>query len=283
MRAALLLALLPATSFAETLDFEGLYCAGGSFLRIDDVTGDPYLYEEDGYVFTEVSANYGFNRFCDGSSQYGDVGNTSMYNNTPAGITRLERADGAPFAMDSINLSELNGGTVASVTFTGTTSAGATVTTTFTIDGIAFAEETFAFPGDFTDLVKVEWTQDSPYHRFNDIEVSSGGASPTISAYGSCPGGGSAVVQIFGATPGATVAVARSTSLGSFTIPGGGCAGTPLGLSSPSLIGFYTADGSGTVVLTPPSLPPGACGTNLQAVDLSACATTNVTQLIALP
>lgn len=103
-----------------------------------------------------------------------------------------------------------------------------------------------------------------------------GNGGPTLSKSGSCPG--ATTVTVTGATPGGPVALAMSASTGSFVIPGGGCAGTVLGLASPALVAVLGANGAGTASISG-NLPAGLCGRWLQAVDLNSCGTTNTLQL----
>jgi hypothetical protein len=88
---------------------------------------------------------------------------------------------------------------------------------------------------------------------------------------GNCPG--SATVTITNATPGGMVALVYGPA-GSFTVPGGPCGGLLLDVSSPTLAGVFAADSSGVVTLSR-TLPPGACGLTLQAVDASTCQVSN--------
>ena len=90
---------------------------------------------------------------------------------------------------------------------------------------------------------------------------------------GACPGPVS--VQISGLTPGGQVAVARANAAGNFAIPVGGCAGTQLGLRSPSLLYQTAAPNNGTLSVRP-TLAAGFCGSLLQAIDLTTCAVSNV-------
>lgn len=88
---------------------------------------------------------------------------------------------------------------------------------------------------------------------------------------GTCPG--PVTVTITGATPGGGIAVAYGDA-GSFTLPGGACAGQVLDISAPTLAGVFVADASGNVTLSQ-VLPPWACGLTLQAVDVSTCDVSN--------
>ncbi|MHC4823232.1 MAG: hypothetical protein ACYTEP_04350 [Planctomycetota bacterium] len=100
----------------------------------------------------------------------------------------------------------------------------------------------------------------------------------SLSVTGSCPG--TISIDVTNATPVGQVAVVRSGSAGSFTVPGGPCAGTVLGLNSPVLLVTLTADAVGDASVSG-AAPAAACGAFLQAVDLSTCGTTTVEQVPA--
>lgn len=101
-----------------------------------------------------------------------------------------------------------------------------------------------------------------------------GGAPPsfTLVKSGSCPG--ATTLTTSNGTPGGVVALAYGLP-GSFNIPVGGCAGTVLGLSGPTLAAFLNANGSGSASLSF-NAPTGACGKSVQCLDLSTCDTSNV-------
>lgn len=274
MRVIFALALAcPSAALAQTIDFEALETTVPSFIRIDDVTGDPFRYDEDGFVLRDLTASYGFYRWGIGSPQYIANGSTNMYNNGPGAFTQLTRAGGGTFSLASIDIAELNGAHIVPVTFVGTRADGSVVTFTAITDGIAYVPETFTFPVSFQDLVEVQWTQDAPYHTFDNIVT---GDSFGLDVDATCPAGGAATVRWRNGTPGGTVALIRATGTGSFTIPAGGCSGTQLGLQgNVSLVGTYASSpaGSGNLAF---NLPAGACGRYLQAVDLNTCATSGV-------
>ncbi|MHC4837232.1 MAG: hypothetical protein ACYTF3_03470 [Planctomycetota bacterium] len=93
---------------------------------------------------------------------------------------------------------------------------------------------------------------------------------------GSCPG--PITISVTGATPGAQVALAWSLNAGSSSVPGGACGGTALGLAAPNLLTILVADASGQAAFAA-NAPSSACGVFLQAVDLGACAASDVEQL----
>lgn len=100
-----------------------------------------------------------------------------------------------------------------------------------------------------------------------DDHTYDGGSGMSLIIQGLCPG--PMQLTLSGATPGGSVALAYGP-LGSFTIPSGPCIGTVLGLSGPTLAGFFTADAAGGISLgfTPPA---GLCGLSVQAVDMTTC------------
>lgn len=92
---------------------------------------------------------------------------------------------------------------------------------------------------------------------------------------GTCPGATSLAVA--GATPGGTVLL-LSGPAGSTTRGGPPCAGLTLAIAPPTLRAARTADGAGAVALSF-NAPAGACGATVQAVDVAACAVSNVVVL----
>lgn len=269
MRAAVLALLVPfAPAYAQTIDFEALQTPTPSAVRIDDVTGDPYQYEEDGFLVEDISRIFGLYRWGRGTQQYMANGSTNLFNNGPGGITRVSRVDGSAFSLAAIDLAELSGFGAAPVTFVGTRSDGSVVTHAVAIDGLAFHPETFLFPAAFHDLVNVEWEEEAPYHTFDNIEIGPG-FGLTVTA--TCPAGGPATFTWSNGTPSGDVALVRGVRPGAFTVPSGRCAGATLGVrGGVGLIGVYRSDASGdgtqSVVL-----PLGACGRYVEALDLTSC------------
>lgn len=158
--AAAIAALSIGGAHAAVIDFQSLE-------HVDNVNKDEgFTYSEDGFTLTEENMNQGFHTFGTLESRYS--GSTALFNDTIGGVTKLVKDGGGVFDLNSIDLAELNGNRVATVTFTGNLSGGGTVTQSFTLDGNAFAPETFSFVG-FTNLVSVTWGQDSPFHQFDNI------------------------------------------------------------------------------------------------------------------
>jgi len=160
---------------AVVIDFDSLTGSGDVYRG--------FTYVEDGYTLSNL-ASLNFRSVHPGSSRY--TGSVSFFNATVSGVTQMTRTagGGGPFDLLSIDLAELNASKVADVKFTGNLSGGGTVTQTFTLDGIAFAVETFDFTG-FTNLQSVTWVQQSPYHQFDNIVVQNAIPEPsTLAALG---------------------------------------------------------------------------------------------------
>ncbi len=102
-----------------------------------------------------------------------------------------------------------------------------------------------------------------------------GPSGPSLTVTGTCPG--PVTLDIAGATPFGGVALAYGPA-GSFSIPSGGCAGTSLDIGSPTLATILGADAGGGVSFAV-TLPAGACGLTVQAVDLGSCAVSNAAVL----
>ncbi len=101
-------------------------------------------------------------------------------------------------------------------------------------------------------------------------------AQATLTVTGTCPG--SITIDVSGATPFGPVILASSPTPGPFLVTGGPCAGTLLGLASPSIFKTATLGPSGSASTTL-TAPAAACGLNLQLVDLAACTASNVATL----
>ncbi len=104
---------------------------------------------------------------------------------------------------------------------------------------------------------------------------------PQLDVTSSCPDGGPITVAWQYATPADEVALLYSRSLGSTIIPPGQpCAGTPLGLGPRALqIAWRGDSGDQGMRSINGAAGPGACGGNLQLLDLHTCTTSNTRQL----
>jgi len=149
---------LPAQ--AVTIDFQSLQ---------HDDTAQTYhgtTYTEDGFTLSAVSL------YSNGTMNPYYQGSTALFFGNQGTIGTLTADNGSAFDLTSIDLAEMDPGT-ATVTFTGHLLGGGTVSQSFTLDGIGGGSgfETFVFSG-FTNLTHVDWTNESPFHQFDNIVVS---------------------------------------------------------------------------------------------------------------
>jgi PEP-CTERM motif len=126
-----------------------------------------------------------------GALRFDYGGEPSLVAGTGQSLIELSRVDGGMFSLDSIDLAELpNGqrledGTVValpalgpfSITFTGITVSGKTVSTTAIVDPFP-SLVTFEFPKEFHNLLSVSWQQGAGgigpglgTHQFSDIRL----------------------------------------------------------------------------------------------------------------
>jgi hypothetical protein len=161
---------------AVIIDFESLEQNNGTINSVG------FSYTEDGFTLDNLSLPFPFSVFGTQGSSF--PGSTALFNNTINGITRLTQNAGGLFDINSIQLTSLNGDESVTVNFTGTKADSSTVTQSFTTDSILSTLETFTFDSSFTDLVSVEWLQISPFHQFDNINVtpSNGETVPEPSA-----------------------------------------------------------------------------------------------------
>lgn len=101
---------------------------------------------------------------------------------------------------------------------------------------------------------------------------------PRLQLAGACPG--SMTLTFTGGTPRSRIGILIAADTGSFTIPGGPCRGTVLGLSSRGLqiVATPLTDGDGRFEFSR-NVGTAVCGRFLQAVDGPTCVTTNVVQI----
>lgn len=97
----------------------------------------------------------------------------------------------------------------------------------------------------------------------------------TLTVTGACPG--PVTIDVAGATGASSVALVYGAA-GSFTVPGGACAGLVLDIASPS-VGAILATGPGGDASASVTLPGAACGLTLQAVDIAGCSASNAVVL----
>ena len=140
----------------------------------------------------------------------------------------------------------------------------------------------FGFVSDARDITRVVIGNNGgffgfDFDNFTYDEVGAGGF--TLGLTGSCPG--TLTIRWSNATPSSTMGIVFANSTGNYTIPGGPCGGTTLGLGSAGLQlvrTLSTGSGSGQVN---GNAGTAACGHYLQlvVVDGSPCSTSNTAQI----
>jgi hypothetical protein len=100
----------------------------------------------------------------------------------------------------------------------------------------------------------------------------------SVRVVGACPG--PVTLQLSGFTPRANVALAKSSTTGSFGPTRGACAFeiSWLGTAGLSVIGTFRMDNTGAASI-PATLPAPACGAFLQGLELSTCTFSNLGQV----
>jgi len=154
---------------AVTIDFQSLAAPGTSW----EFPTSPYT--EDGFQLDAVNSNFA-------SAQTGNVGwyagSTSLFNNSPGGLTTLTKIGGGGFDLNSIELSEVSTeypGSVT-VTFTGTKLDNSLVNQSFILDEV-FGFQTFAFSASFLGVKQVDWAQSPQYHQFDNVVLNADAAA----------------------------------------------------------------------------------------------------------
>ena len=146
---------------AVIIDFQSLEQAG------DDVVNVGTTYAEDGFTFTQGAGDpFPFAVYGTAEARY--PGSTALFNNTVNGSIILTKDGGGLFSISSIDLANLNIPINTSVTFTGTYADATTTQQIFNFDSFG-ALSTFAFNPSFTGLSSLQWTQDSPFHQFDNL------------------------------------------------------------------------------------------------------------------
>lgn len=173
--------LVVATLFAgdaraTVIDFESIPACTPPYPGLFSWCDVGLTHSEDGFVLTAIgSAPAPFLSFGTTDPRY--AGSKTLYNANDLGITRLARDGGGLFGITSIDLATDARFASAPITFVGTLADGfSTVQRSFEITSGALS--TFALPNTFEGLLKLEWTQVSPYHQFDNIVVTAAGAVP---------------------------------------------------------------------------------------------------------
>lgn len=171
--ASLIIALsLSICANAAVIDFQSLE-------HIDNVAGyHGFSYAEDGFTLNALEPHpLGTQLHTFGTLMPRYRGSTALIDGEGGGVIELVSNSGSIFNLYSIDIAELNypqPSEVTNITFTGEYFNGGIVSQTFTLDGfygVGFGFETFNFQG-FTGLTRVTWTQEDPYHQFDNIYVS---------------------------------------------------------------------------------------------------------------
>lgn len=142
------------------------------------------------------------------------------------------------------------------------------------------------YPGVMADLASVggQAAVEMRFHYFgydahswaiDNVVVDQGTpVGPALAILGSCPGALQAAASNM--TPGGPVIFAYSTAAGSYTVPGGPCAGLTVPMASPTKVATVMADGSGNASLNG-SVGAAACGVvTVVAVDGASCTASNL-------
>lgn len=163
--------IVASAANAAVIDFQSLEQNNGS---ANDVGSS---YSEDGFTLTQVPGGQPFPFAVFGTLESRYAGSTALFNNTIGGGTRLTRDGGGTFSISSIDLANLNGPGNVTVNFIGTYADASTTNQAFAFNSFG-ALTTFAFNGTFVDLAHLDWTQDSPFHQFDNLVLDGGAPIP---------------------------------------------------------------------------------------------------------
>ena len=148
---------------ADTIDFESLMQENTGI----NVVGDTF--ESNGFVIDGVGlGNVGTldSRFS---------GSTSLTSDANS-VIALSRIGGGPFALESVDLAELDmSAGIPVVTFIGFLSSGGTTAQSVELDGQMNSPETVSFDSSFSNIVGVVWVQGgtaSSRHQFDNLQLS---------------------------------------------------------------------------------------------------------------
>ncbi len=158
--------LAAAPAQAVILTFENLAVNNNSNVLNNVGTS----YTDQNFTVSQVgSQSQPFAVWSTQSSRY--PGSTALVNGTGGGSIRLTQVGDLPFTLSSIDLANIfNDATSTPVTFTGLTANNTNVSQTFTTSAPGLT--TFNFNSSFTNLVSVDWVQATPFHQFDNINVS---------------------------------------------------------------------------------------------------------------
>jgi len=161
---ALALALAAAPAQAQIMTFDANACSGSGSV------GNAGSFVEDGYSLSFTGS--GWAAWCSAAGGY--AGSPAIFENSPGGTISLTQVGGGAFSIFSIDLATVYlGGSAGSAAFTGYINGGGTVQTTFNYLAAAGNPvfNTFYFGAGWDNLLSVEWTQDDPYHQFDNVAL----------------------------------------------------------------------------------------------------------------
>src|SRR5690606_15498402 len=126
----------------------------------------------DGYLLTKGN-NEPFVYASYGTQHPNNPGSTAIFNNTVNGLIVLRPMfPSGTFTLFAIDVSNLNNSGPAQVTFRGFRADGTVLQQSFNTNSGPNRLNTMNFPTNWTNLTRVEWTQVSPFHQFDNIVVS---------------------------------------------------------------------------------------------------------------
>ena len=124
-------------------------------------------------------------------------------------------------------------------------------------------------------VVYVPITQIGGVNQLQALSVGAGGG-PSLSIAGACPG--LTTFTMTGLTPNASAQLYAGKTKGSTTLTSGSCSGTVLGLARARLLTTKTSDATGKVTFQR-NVNSNMCGIFAQAIDLTSCGLSNLTNL----
>ena len=168
------LAAITCNVHAVIIDFQSLE-------HVDDLQiNHGITYTEDGFTVGTTPL------YTNGTLNSAYRGSTAMFYGLQGTDASLTASGGGAFDLTSIDLAEVDPG-MATVKFIGHLLSGGTVNQSFTLDGIfttGSGFETFVFNG-FNNITSLVWSNNNPFHQFDNIVVSSVPVPAAIWLFGS--------------------------------------------------------------------------------------------------
>jgi hypothetical protein len=157
-------ALAAAPAKAVVIDFQEL-TLNNSFTYNTNVVGSTYT--KNGFTINALNSS-SFGLEFAGTQAPNYAGSTALFVWAGGGSSLLTQVGGGTFNLSSI---DLTANSTITATFTGTKADNSTVTRSFATDTIQNTFQTVNFTN-FTDLVRVDWSQSASYIQFDNINVS---------------------------------------------------------------------------------------------------------------